>query len=108
MSVISGFGLVTSKLVNILFNSKDYLRTVFTVLLLGIVYPHWGEELVRLSPRQSQLDAARANQRGAVATCPVEQPQRDGWDLEPFTGSIWDGRAMKIAFWWCISCIPPS
>lgn len=68
MSVTSGFSPVIDKLVNILFNSKDYLQTVFTcvavVLLLGTLYPHRGEELVRLSPRQSQLDTARLTSAG--------------------------------------------
>lgn len=71
-SVISGFGHVIPKLVNVLFNSKDYLQAVFmcmaVVLLLGILYPHRGEELVCLSPRQSQLDTARADRRGVVTT----------------------------------------
>jgi len=92
MSVFSGFSPVIGKLVNVLFNSKDYLQTVFTcvavVLLLGIPYPCWGEEIVRLSSRQSQRDAARANQRGVVTTRMVKRPQRGGWDSEAFTESI--------------------
>lgn len=83
MSVTSGFSPVIDKSVNILFNSKDYLQTAFTrvavVLLLGILYPHWGEELVRLSPRQSQLDTARAHQCRVVMTHMVKWPQRGGW-----------------------------
>lgn len=65
MSVLSGFSPVIGKLVNILFNSKDYLQAVFTctaiVLVLGILYARWGEELVPLSSRQSQLHTAGAN-----------------------------------------------
>lgn len=83
MSVLSGFSPVIGKLVNILFNSKDYLQAVFTctaiVLVLGILYARQGEELVRLSSRQSQLHTAGANQHGVVTTCMVKRLPLMGW-----------------------------